>query len=151
MSKAVQIPIIKLIKQLGQLDELALIDYIITNIQGIRAWQELTNDDYLRIDLSKQYVLSDKTNPITVMDKSNIKPPSVGKIISNATNTLITTAKTLVSGEQILASEQTVDDRRRICLGCEFWNASNSQCNKCGCQTGAKILLQQEKCPVGKW
>jgi hypothetical protein len=45
--------------------------------------------------------------------------------------------------------------RREICRTCEFFNSSKrgftDRCSKCGCFLTAKTVLEEERCPVGKW
>jgi hypothetical protein len=54
-----------------------------------------------------------------------------------------------------LATKDTFELRKEICKSCEFWDNSSfnntGKCNKCGCSTWAKLRLNTERCPIGKW
>lgn len=53
-----------------------------------------------------------------------------------------------------IVSDEGFEERKRICLECEFWNAAAfgglGRCGKCGC-SGVKLRLATSKCPVEKW
>lgn len=40
-------------------------------------------------------------------------------------------------------------ERRLICKNCEF--RKYLICGECGCVISAKVQLDEEECPVGKW
>ena len=52
-------------------------------------------------------------------------------------------------------SQEQIDQRMRICEGCEFYQ--NNQCLKCGCSLNReqnyknKLYSAKQTCPVGKW
>jgi len=53
-----------------------------------------------------------------------------------------------VKGFQISGDHKT---RMDICRGCEFFNASNQTCFKCGCYMNAKTKMATAHCPINKW
>lgn len=63
----------------------------------------------------------------------------------------------ILGGAKLLKSElgidaadaETVQNRKNICLGCEKYNFG--VCEDCGCFTAAKVKLNSEACPMGKW
>jgi hypothetical protein len=77
------------------------------------------------------------------------KMPSVPQQVLNLTQAVGRVIKGIVSGEQIIADEDTRKERISICEGCEF--LSGSRCSKCGCVTAKKVALQTEHCPIKKW
>lgn len=64
---------------------------------------------------------------------------------------LIFAAWWTMRGYKVLASEETVSDRRFVCYHCPFYDEIFDQCNKCGCAIEAKIRLNSEKSPDGRW
>jgi hypothetical protein len=47
--------------------------------------------------------------------------------------------------------EDIAKSRLEICKTCEFFRPRTQTCQKCGCFMAAKSMLQNAKCPVGKW
>jgi hypothetical protein len=50
-----------------------------------------------------------------------------------------------------IADQETIDNRLKVCDGCEFLHPVTKQCKQCGCLTIAKARLKNQKCPIGKW
>lgn len=48
-------------------------------------------------------------------------------------------------------TQEQVDARMAICLGCEDISADNKSCTKCGCNLANKCSFKSSSCPVGKW
>jgi len=48
-------------------------------------------------------------------------------------------------------SEESSNKRLEICTGCEWYKITTSQCKKCGCFMKLKVVLEDAKCPIGKW
>jgi hypothetical protein len=59
------------------------------------------------------------------------------------------TAKRLLTGKKVVASEEKRAERIEICRGCDL--LKGLRCSKCGCNTVAKVALEGEKCPINKW
>ncbi len=38
-----------------------------------------------------------------------------------------------------------------ICSTCSSLDHNKMRCNECGCKLKYKVLLNNEKCPLGKW
>jgi hypothetical protein len=68
----------------------------------------------------------------------------------NAFRTAMRTAWAWARRYEILADEE--DARKRL-IHCEFCSAlsRSRQCDVCTCFVDAKVLLNPEECPVGKW
>jgi hypothetical protein len=62
---------------------------------------------------------------------------------------------TVADQSQKLASAQEIEQRHKICLGCEF--LQNNTCTQCGCNIIRdrvfmnKLAHKTESCPVNKW
>ena len=51
------------------------------------------------------------------------------------------------------ASEQTIKDRRKICMACEYSSFIDGllTCRICGCNLTLKISNSDSDCPVANW
>jgi hypothetical protein len=98
------------------------------------------------------------TDPTAYLIKStqqtqnnSMTPPSMGQMAKSATQA----ASTWIRNKAPIASKELLEQRQKICKGCEFWNSSGfkgtGRCMKCGCSTWAKLRMATEKCPIGKW
>jgi hypothetical protein len=77
------------------------------------------------------------------------KMPPVTEQVKNLTQAVTRAVGALVTGNQVIADEETRRNRIAICEGCEMLQGWS--CSKCGCSTPAKVALQTEKCPMAKW
>jgi hypothetical protein len=77
------------------------------------------------------------------------KMPPVTRQMLNLGEAVGQAVKAFVTGEQVIADEETRKERIAICEDCD--QLSGARCAKCGCYTNKKIILQTEKCPIGKW
>jgi hypothetical protein len=50
---------------------------------------------------------------------------------------------------QILASNETIENRMAVCRSCGF--LMGSRCEHCGCNMPIKVGLFAAVCPIGKW
>jgi hypothetical protein len=75
--------------------------------------------------------------------------PPLTTQIKNAGNAAKRVISASLRGEQVYASPEEMDRRKAICANCEYWK--DNRCLQCGCLLKAKIKLQTESCPVGKW
>lgn len=54
-------------------------------------------------------------------------------------------------------TQEQIDKRYLICLGCEFYDACNKECLQCGCNVLPqkkflnKLAWADQKCPIDKW
>src|SRR5271166_3179242 len=69
----------------------------------------------------------------------------------NAARAVGSVVSAAVHGEPITVPQEEQDRRLAICHSCEFWDAKQSRCSKCGCFGQWKTWLASQKCPVGKW
>jgi hypothetical protein len=69
----------------------------------------------------------------------------------------ISTLKSLYANSTELCTDEEITQRLDICQACEFFNAKQSVCDKCGCflskqrQFINKLALSEASCPIGKW
>ena len=57
----------------------------------------------------------------------------------------------LLNPNQPRSDEEIREYRLGICRGCEFFKPRFEKCGKCGCFMRAKAMLDNAKCPIGKW
>jgi hypothetical protein len=57
----------------------------------------------------------------------------------------------LFNPNQPRSQEDLVNSRLKICRGCEFFRPKTETCRKCGCFMKLKTMLENAKCPIGKW
>lgn len=82
-------------------------------------------------------------------DKKDL--PSIKEMAFGLTEALKENITNAVTNGVILASQEEMEKRFSICLGCEFLIAEHSRCLKCGCFMNMKTRLKVSKCPVNKW
>ena len=85
----------------------------------------------------------------TVPTRQAQQMPPVTEQVKNLTQAVARAVGALVTGNQVIADEETRRNRIAICEGCEM--LQGWRCSKCGCSTAAKVALQTEKCPMAKW
>lgn len=73
------------------------------------------------------------------------------KMLFNLTETITNSLKTAVAKGVILAEEEKIKKRIKICTNCEDLNKQDIRCNVCGCYMNVKIRLEAAKCPIDKW
>ncbi len=52
---------------------------------------------------------------------------------------------------KLLASTETIQERLKVCVSCDNYNAEKKRCKSCGCYTNKKVLFENIKCPLDKW
>ena len=57
--------------------------------------------------------------------------------------------KAAVNGDRLIAGKGLRKKRIQTCKACDQLNGM--RCAKCGCSTVAKVALDTEHCPLGKW
>lgn len=80
------------------------------------------------------------------------KPKPCGGCGKNKLRRLIEGSAGLLKAELGIdaADEETIAERKAICLGCESYDFG--VCNDCSCFTAAKVKLKSgSPCPQGKW
>jgi hypothetical protein len=51
----------------------------------------------------------------------------------------------------IIATDKTIEERKRICTKCISYNADLNICKVCKCLISLKVKVKQAQCPRGKW
>lgn len=77
--------------------------------------------------------------------------PPLTVLVKNAAGAVIRTAAGILSGDTVVADEDLKAHRLEICLQCNEYNEAAKRCSRCGCFTGLKTKLFNERCPLGKW
>jgi hypothetical protein len=109
-------------------------------------YRQLCGDDHPDRDLWRQRMI----------EQAMSLSPSYPSARSMASNVLVASArvvKAVVRGEPVMVAADVLEERRALCLPCEFNGHRESggiRCTKCGC-SGLKLHLATERCPVGKW
>lgn len=85
--------------------------------------------------------------------QASTKPamPSVGAMTRSVAQSMVRNVQSVAAGNPLRLSEDEAKKRLDICKTCEFFNASQTRCTKCGCFMAVKTYLKAERCPVGKW
>ena len=65
--------------------------------------------------------------------------PSLFQQATNAVRAVGSVVASVVQGEPVLASQEDQDRRLAICHSCEFWDAAQGRCSKCGCSQHGKL------------
>lgn len=84
-------------------------------------------------------------------DCKNPPLPPAAEIAVNAGLAGYRAASSVLLGRTVKVSDDEQSRRLEICAACEWFNAKQERCSRCGCYTAAKSWLKTEKCPVGKW
>jgi len=77
--------------------------------------------------------------------------PSLFQQATNLAHAAGSVMASVVRGEPISVPQEEQDRRLAICHACEFWDATQERCSKCGCFGQWKTWLASQKCPIGKW
>ncbi len=87
------------------------------------------------------------------LTQSDAKPeyPSLFQQATNAAQAVGSVVASAVRGEAITVPQEEQDRRLAICHTCEFWDAAQARCSKCGCFGAWKTWLASQRCPIGKW
>jgi len=71
--------------------------------------------------------------------------------LKNLTETVSDSLTDFSKGKAVFVSPETQQMRMSICRSCPDFNASTTQCRRCGCFMSAKTKLRQGSCPIQKW
>jgi hypothetical protein len=77
--------------------------------------------------------------------------PSLLQQTKNAVVTVGSVVASIVRGEPVSVPQEEQDRRLAICHACEYWDAAQGRCSKCGCFGAWKTWLASQRCPIGKW
>lgn len=79
------------------------------------------------------------------------KPPSAAEMATS----LVRSAAAWGKSGFAMADDDKLTARLDACKACPEWDAAGmagtGRCRKCGCSTQAKLRIDSEKCPLGKW
>jgi hypothetical protein len=95
--------------------------------------------------------IASQTAKINQLRAAREPMPSIGAVASNLAQSVLRNAQSVAAGNPLKIDEVTAQSRLSICKGCEFYNAMQERCMRCGCFMAVKTHLKAEKCPVGKW
>jgi uncharacterized paraquat-inducible protein A len=101
-----------------------------------------------KLDAAKINELKHGKNPLV---PRNLQYPSTTQMAKNLGNSLVRNIQSVAAGNTINLPTTQANQRLEICKGCEFFDASQDRCTKCGCKMAIKTYLRAEKCPIGKW
>ena len=73
------------------------------------------------------------------------------KVSKGLSSTVVKAAQAVASNQKMLSPEQNAKYRLSVCNSCEFLIKKTGRCGQCGCFVSAKVKLNFEECPVGKW
>ena len=85
------------------------------------------------------------------MSEENQQYPSLGEQVKNFGSSFHELVSRAVQGNRLLAPRDTQLARLETCKACEFFDASQERCTKCGCYLRAKVVFSYETCPIDKW
>jgi hypothetical protein len=91
-----------------------------------------------------------KIRELTSSNK-NLPMPSTRQMIRNVGGSIVRNVQSVAHGNALNISEADKEKRLNICKSCEFYDAGQERCSKCGCYLKVKTYLKAERCPVGKW
>ena len=77
--------------------------------------------------------------------------PSLKDQINDLSEIAKESAKNILSGKDIIASDDIISARLNLCEVCEFYVKDQFRCKKCGCFMKTKAKMLVAKCPVDKW
>lgn len=75
--------------------------------------------------------------------------PSLVQKAANLVKAVTKAAMMFAATGQIRVSDEVLDQRNLICLGCS--ENENGTCKACGCYLSIKNTWKTESCPLGKW
>jgi hypothetical protein len=101
-------------------------------------------------------IVSEDGDVITVDESHPAYPgrPAPPPLLSKVKNFAVAAAKHVAAGMP-MATEEEIQRRHAICMGCEFYK--DHACLKCGCPINrekkylSKLSWADSECPVGKW
>jgi hypothetical protein len=96
-------------------------------------------------------------NPVTrrmEVEGSEHHKPSYIAMANSLLDAAVNTVKRVAKGEEVLATDEVLAERKATCLECPQWNprgwGGGGRCEACGC-SGLKLTLAASQCPIGKW
>jgi len=125
----------------------------------LHQWLETGTDEQIlhaRIRLAQPDVLSNNRQPATdnpapIPLAESLEYPPLFQQARNAVQAVGSVVASIVRGEPVTVSQEEQDRRLAICHTCEFWDAAQGRCSKCGCFGAWKTWLASQQCPIAKW
>ena len=77
--------------------------------------------------------------------------PSLPDQAKNATLLIADVIRNAIQNNQLFTTKEEKKRRYDICQACEFFNAEEKRCTKCGCYMEHKTGLTAAQCPEKKW
>lgn len=90
-------------------------------------------------------------SPAKLPAKTRVQYPSLATMTKNAVVAAGSVVASIVRGEPVTVPQEEQDRRLTICHACEFWDAKQGRCSKCGCFGAWKTWLASQQCPIAKW
>jgi len=105
------------------------------------------------LEVSKDQAIFEPTEIIAYLDSKSPVFPSVKEQLRNAKEAAKKAYKNVVTNRKLLAPDDLIEHRRKICSACPFSVKSSliQRCSKCGCGIKAKTTLLVESCPIKNW
>jgi hypothetical protein len=105
----------------------------------------------MREDPEKWFPVHEEVNGRPI--RSEQKYPSIFQQATNAAQAVGAVVASAVRGEPVSVPQEEQDRRLAICHACEFWDAAQGRCSKCGCFGAWKTWLASQRCPLNppKW
>jgi hypothetical protein len=72
-------------------------------------------------------------------------------LLFNLTEAVAATIKKAATDGVILASDEKVEQRIKLCYDCPELDKNLTRCNICGCFMKTKVRFESSLCPAGKW
>lgn len=85
------------------------------------------------------------------MSEEEKKYPSLSQQANNLSHTIFDIFNTILNGEEVWATKDVQEERKKICISCEFYDQKQHRCIDCGCFLDAKIPLAMARCHLDKW
>lgn len=79
------------------------------------------------------------------------KYPNFWEQMKNFKDFAVKVGQDTVKGNSVLVSEETINERLKICGECSQFNAESKRCYLCGCFMEQKVKFTSSSCPVSKW
>jgi hypothetical protein len=119
-------------------------------------WIEITTDEFKR--LMEKYRPKIEEEPLKFLE--NFKPEELDHRVNlpspaEMATSLVRSAAAWGKSGFAMADSDKLTARLDACKSCSEWDAAGmagtGRCRKCGCSTQAKLRIDSEKCPLGKW
>jgi len=78
--------------------------------------------------------------------------PSLGDQAKNLAQFSFNVVSSAINSENSLfATEEIINERMDICRSCEYYDAKQVRCRRCGCFLKQKVRFIFDSCPLSKW